>query len=150
MIIKHFRNSNKYINLRLSAENEFFADDSIISDGFYINGIDNKKLFFFYNERIPFVLINELRYELLDSNVTFKVLKKNEKESVFICSNESEINEFTYEPFFLCELEDEEEYDVDFGLWLLKLKNDPDFYSRVEFGFTHFFDRNQGIWVKRY
>ena len=138
MIVQHFRNSEKLISIEKNGE--IIKRDSLAinepSSGFYIENDGDEILLFFFHQNVSFLQCKGIKIKFFGSNVRFDCSKTDTNKWRIYCEESDLKFNFLYTPYFFDSFDDDNETDVNFGLWLLELKKDPSRYDRVKQAFS--------------
>jgi hypothetical protein len=77
-------------------------------------------MYYVKNEE-PTIEYNGKAYSKSDKNLVYKCSQLNEKEWVFECLSANNGFRFIYEPYIYDSYDDDDETDVNFGLWLMSI-----------------------------
>lgn len=100
-------------------------------DGFYFEGIQNDVLMFYEENEKPKIRYKEKVYVLSDKKLKFNCNQLNEKEWFFECLSSNNGFRFIYKPYVYDPYDDDDETDVNFGLWLMSILQNPDKLKRA-------------------
>ena len=138
MIVQHFRNSDKLISIEKNGS--VIKRDSLPinepSSGFYIENDSDEILLFFFHQNSSFLQFKEVKIKFFGSNVRFDCFQTDTNKWRIYCEESDLKFNFLYTPYFFDPFDDDNETDVNFGLWLLELKKDPFRYDRVKQAFS--------------
>ncbi len=136
MLVVSFRKCDKLIDVSNSSLNEIDFDSTQwknhVTNGFYCKGI-NKDILILY------VKDNKVKLRFLDLEIDFTdeqpqlicgKLISDENFWYLIINSESSTYSFTYTPYVYDLHDDEGEFDVNFGLWLIHLQKNNNKLNR--------------------
>jgi len=101
------------------------------TNGFYSNGVKGDILMFYVEGNKPIIQYGDKVCEILDEETKFSCYQINEQEWCFECLSPNNSFLFTYMPYVYDPYDDDDESDVNFGLWLMSLIQDIEKLNRV-------------------
>jgi hypothetical protein len=138
MIVQHFRNSEKLISVEKNGS--FCKQNNLLmkepSSGFYIENELNEILVFYFYKNVSFLQFKGIKIMFFGSDVKLDCFQINNNSWIIECEQFELKIKFCYTPYFYDPFDDDNETDVNFGLWLLELKKDPFRYNRVKSSFS--------------
>jgi hypothetical protein len=96
------------------------------------------KYFCFFSPKRPFLQFNGVKIKFFGSNARIDCSKTDTSRWRIYCEESDLKFNFFYTPYFFDSFDDDNETDVNFGLWLLELKKDPFRYDRVKQAFSSY------------
>lgn len=102
-----------------------------LTNGFYFEGIQNDFIMFYVENKVPKIRYEGEVYKLLDKSLKFNCNQLNEKEWFFECISLNNGFRFIYKPYVYDPYDDDDESDVNFGLWLVSILQCPDKLKKI-------------------
>lgn len=92
-----------------------------LTDGLYFEGVQNDILMYYKQNNEHKIEYKGKVYSISENQLTFDCKQLNEKEWVFECISVNNEFRFIYEPYVYDPYDDDDETDVNFGLWLMSV-----------------------------